>query len=111
VQLEGGAIAATEAHPEHLAEIAHALERDGYAAVNFGVIGRYEARGGGGGLANIYADALAECAAARPAMRGGAGADDAEVGVASQRLAAAAGGPLPQTFPVVHALRESLCGV
>ena len=55
LQLEGGAMAASEGRGEHFRAVAAALAADGFAAVNFGVNGRYE------DAAAIWQDAGSEC--------------------------------------------------
>ena len=60
VQLEGGAMGASEGRAESFGVVARALAEDGVCALNFGVAGRYTDL-------DVWAEAAAECTSARAA--------------------------------------------
>jgi hypothetical protein len=106
VQLEGGAMGASEGRAESFGVVARALAEDGVCALNFGVAGRYTDL-------DVWAEAAAECTSARAAMRPVAGAESREANVLAAALAAsrgvAPGTPhaLQAVCPVLHGLHQS----
>jgi len=103
MQLPGGAMAASEGHPEHFARVAKALDSEGVVAINFGVAGRYTDF-------PLWSDVARECSAASPGMKPVPGSDSQEEHLPFQALTAMAGGTagFRHHFPILHALSESL---